>query len=228
MPDLPELMRVHDDDGSVLAKKYGPGVTNYYSGAPLNRLSFLREDYDFLSRAFSSPDTQFVALNDFAPLVRDKANLRPIRLEDFVSVSGSDPFKRPEKDLVAAYDSKVTTPLIVFLGIREDEVSEFKVREFQGCPWFAVDLTPKGSYADEARKVIEKITSSGCTFLKTARQNTLSSEFGKCQHNHSLALSLTRHYSFYIRTGQGHNRLEHPQPVLRRVRPPHAFCPRRL
>lgn len=228
MPEHPELMRVHDDDGSVLAKKYGPGVTNYYSGAPLNRLSFLREDYAFLSRAFSSPDAQFVALNDFAPLVRDKATIRPIRLEDFVSVSGPDPFKLPEKDLVAAYDSKVTIPLIVFLGIREDEVSEFKIREFRGCPWFAVDLTPKGSYADEARKVNDKLTSSGCTFLKSARQNTLSSEFGKCQHNCSLAFLLTQHRSFYIRSSQGHNGLEHPQPVLRGLWSPYALCPRWL
>ncbi|KAL2111401.1 hypothetical protein VUR80DRAFT_10124 [Thermomyces stellatus] len=176
MVDHPELMRVHDDDGSVLAKKYGPGVTNYYSGSPLNRLSFLREDHAVLSRAFSSPDAQFIALNDFAPLVQDSKTIRPIRLEDFVSVSGPEPFKLSEKELVAAYDSKATTPLIVFLGIREDEVSEFTVREFRGCPWFAVDLTPKGSYADKAQKVIDKLTSNGSFFLKAARQNTLRSE----------------------------------------------------
>lgn len=210
MPELPELMHVHDDDGSVLAKKYGPGVTNYYSGAPLNRLSFLRDDYTFLSRAFSSPDAQFVALNDFAPLVRDKTSLKPIRVEDFVSVSGPDPFKLSEKDLVAAYDSKVTTPLIVFLGIREDEVSEFKVRDFQGTPWFAVDLTPKGSYANEAQKVIEKLTGSGFTFHQSTRQNTLSAGYGKCQHDYSLGHSLTQHHSFYIWTSEGHHRLEHP------------------
>ena len=179
MPDHPELVRTHDDDGSVLAKKYGPGVTNYYSGSPLNRLSFLREDTDFLSRAFSSPDAQFVALDDFAPLVHDPATIRPIRLEDFVSVSGPDPFKLSEKDVIAAYDSKATSPLIIFLGIREDEVSEFHVRDFRGCPWFAVDLTPKGSYADAAQKVIEKLTSTGSTFHRSARQNTLSSELGK-------------------------------------------------
>ena len=179
MPEHPELMRAHDDDGSVLAKKYGPGVTNYYSGSPLNRLSFLREDNEFLARAFSSPDAQFVALNDFAPLVHDPATIRPIRLEDFVSVSGPEPFKLSGKELVAAYDSRVTNPLIVFLGIREDEVSEFKVRDFRGCPWFAVDLTPRGSYADAAQKVIEKLTSDGSTFLKSARQNTLSSELGR-------------------------------------------------
>lgn len=201
MVDHPELMRVHDDDGSVLAKKYGPGVTNYYSGSPLNRLSFLREDHAVLSRAFSSPDAQFIALNDFAPLVQDSKTIRPIRLEDFVSVSGPEPFKLSEKELVAAYDSKATTPLIVFLGIREDEVSEFTVREFRGCPWFAVDLTPKGSYADKAQKVIDKLTSNGSFFLKAARQNTLRSELGKCHCvSRSPAPSLTRYHSGDIRT----------------------------
>lgn len=202
MPDHPELMRAHDDDGSVLAKKYGPGVTNYYAGSPLNRLSFLREDNEFLSRAFSSPDAQFVALHDFSPLVHDPATIRPIRLEDFVSVSGPEPFKLSEKELVAAYDSKATTPLIVFLGIREDEVSEFKVRNFRGCPWFAVDLTPKGSYADAAQKVIENLTSSGSTFLKSARQNTLSSELGKSSSPLGLSYSSTNPSSQRLYTGR--------------------------
>lgn len=179
MPGIPDLMRVHDDDGSVLAQKFGPGVTNYYSGSPLNRVSFLRDDNAFLSRAFTSPDAQFVALNEFAPLVTDATTLKPIRLEDFVSVSGPDPFNKSMKDTIAAYDSKATKPLVVFLGIREDEVSEFKIREFQGCPWFGVDLTPRGTYADAAKKVIEKLTSNGAFFLQSARQNTLSSELGK-------------------------------------------------
>lgn len=179
VPEAPDLLRLHDDDGSVLAQKFGPGVTNYYSGSPLNRLSFLRDDNAVLSRAFTSPDAQFVALNDFAPLASDTKTLKPIRLEDFVSVSGPDPFNKSVKDTIAAYDSKATKPLVIFLGIREDEVSEFKVREFQGCPWFAVDLTPRGTYADAAKKVIEKLTSNGSFFLQSARQNTLTSELGK-------------------------------------------------
>lgn len=231
MNGSPELMRVHDDDGSVLAKKYGPGVTNYYSGSPLNRLSFLREDYAFLSRAFSSPDAQFIVLNDFAPLVQDPATIRPVRLEDFVSVSGPDPFKLSEKELAEAYDSKATTPLIVFLGIREDEVSEFRIREFRGCPWFAVDLTPKGSYADAAQKVIEQLTSNGSTFLRSVRQSTLSSELGK--------LLIPAWASFLIPTdqtchsgdiwpGEGHRGLEQPQPVLRGLWKSYPGRPRRL
>lgn len=215
MPEIPDLMQVHNDDGSVLAQKFGPGVTNYYSGSPLNRLSFLREDNAFLSRAFTSPDAQFVALNEFAPLASDTKTLKPIRLEDFVSVSGPDPFNKSVKDTIAAYDSKATKPLVVFLGIREDEVSEFKIREFQGCPWFAVDLTPRGTYADEAKKVIEKLTSNGSFFLQSARQNTLSSELGKSSPAVSCSAPtsqsfLTHHHSGGIRTGQGCDGLEPP------------------
>ncbi|SPO02780.1 related to NADH pyrophosphatase [Cephalotrichum gorgonifer] len=175
MAPLPELIPVRDD-GSVLSKKFGSGVNNYYSGCPLNRVSFLREDYGFLSSAFTSSEAQFIVLNDFAPLVHDLATIKAVRREDLISVTGPDPFKLSEKELVSAYDSKVASPLVVFLGIWEDEVSQFKIREFRGRPWFSVDLTPRGSYADAAQSVIKKLTSDGSFFMKGARQNTLGSE----------------------------------------------------
>ncbi|PKS12667.1 hypothetical protein jhhlp_000875 [Lomentospora prolificans] len=173
----PVLARVHDDDGSVLSKKCGPGLTNYYSGSPLNRVSFLREDHGFLSAAFSSPEAQFIVLHDFAPLIHDPTTLKPVRRDDVTPITGTDPFGSSEKDLVSAFDSTVTKPLIVFLGIWEDPEAEFQHRTFRGRPWFAVDITPRGSFADIAQSLIDTLTKDGSTFLRNTRQNTLTADF---------------------------------------------------
>lgn len=173
----PVLACVHDDDGSALSKKFGPGLTNYYSGSPLNRVSFLREDHGFISAAFSSPDAQFIVLHDFSPLVQDSATIKPVGREDILSITGENPFGSSEKELMAAFDSTVTKPLIIFLGIWEDPAAGFQHRTFCGKPWFAVDATPRGSFADAATALIDSLAKDGCTFLKSTRQNTLRADF---------------------------------------------------
>lgn len=174
----PVLACVHDDDGSALSKKFGPGLTNYYSGSPLNRVSFLREDHGFISAAFSSPDAQFIVLHDFSPLVQDSATIKAVGREDILSITGENPFGSSEKELMAAFDSTVTKPLIIFLGIWEDPAAGFQHRTFRGKPWFAVDATPRGSFADAATALIDSLAKDGCTFLKSTRQNTLRADFG--------------------------------------------------
>ena len=65
VPELPALA----DDGSMLGRKFGREVANYFSGSPLNRVSFLRTDHAFLQTAFSHPAARFLLLHDLNPLV---------------------------------------------------------------------------------------------------------------------------------------------------------------
>lgn len=45
----------HPDVDSMLSRKFGKEVANYFSGSPLNRLAFLRADNVFLSKALKHP-----------------------------------------------------------------------------------------------------------------------------------------------------------------------------
>ncbi|KAA6413234.1 MAG: NADH pyrophosphatase [Lasallia pustulata] len=72
-PELPEP--AHPDLDSMLTRKFGKEVANYFSGSPLNRVSFLRTDQPFLSAALQHPSTTFLLFNDLSPLT-----LSPTRL----------------------------------------------------------------------------------------------------------------------------------------------------
>jgi NAD+ diphosphatase len=119
---LPTLAAIHDEDTSALTQKFGPGLTNYFSGSPLNRLSFLRGDPAFLTAAASHPQARFVILNEFAPLVRDVTSLHCVGLEHVADVTGREPFKLSEEEACQQFDSsKGEGPILVFLGLWEKE-----------------------------------------------------------------------------------------------------------
>ena len=62
VPDLPVL----PEDDSMLTRKFGREVANYFSGSPLNRVSFLRTNYGFLAAAFAHPTTRILPMNGLA------------------------------------------------------------------------------------------------------------------------------------------------------------------
>lgn len=179
------------EDKSLLTKKYGKEVVNYFGGSNLNRFSFLRTDHPFLSKAFSHEDTLFLVLNDLAPLIRSPSQLHTVSASYIIPLTGSEPFKKSEEEMIRDYDSEQTMPLIIFLGIREGDDASFQHGRYRGRPFFAVDVTPRGSYADVANTVIEKLTADGSVFKQTVRNITLSSTEGtphpsfryvNCQH----------------------------------------------
>ena len=197
---LPDLANVYDDDASELSRKFGPGITNYFSGSPLNRLSFLRHDPTFLTAAFSSPQAQFVVLNDFAPLVQDVAQLRCLALGDISPLTGTEPFKLSEEEAGKSYDSTAPAqPVLIFLGLWEEAeangkeengdgyAEQFQYRGFKGRPWFAVDITPRGPYSEAAQSLITRLETkgpddegkTGSFFLQGTRQNSLNALHGE-------------------------------------------------
>ncbi|OBT78706.1 hypothetical protein VF21_02333 [Pseudogymnoascus sp. 05NY08] len=159
---------------SMLTRKFGPEVQNYFSGSPLNRLSFLRTDHAFLAAALTHPSTAFVAVDDLAPAARDAANLAYVSHADLSAVIGENPFAKTEAEVIAAYNSKVASPLVLFLGLNDKRHEGFEYKAYKGVPYFAVDITPKGSNEEAAKGVIETLKAKNMIFLQGRSAMTLN------------------------------------------------------
>ncbi|KAI1304356.1 NUDIX hydrolase domain-like protein [Xylaria venustula] len=170
IPDLPLLAT----DDSMLSRKFGREVANYFSGSPLNRVSFLRADQAFLIAAFAHPSTSFLLLDNYSPLAKDTTTLAYVSKEDIVPLTGPNPFKKTEEEQIKSFNSTVTQPIVLFLGLDEKKPG-FEYREYKGRPYFAVDVTPKGSIEEKAKSVIEAVKAKhGVSFTPGARLLTLN------------------------------------------------------
>ncbi|KAI9784893.1 MAG: NADH pyrophosphatase [Peltula sp. TS41687] len=167
MPDQPDLPEpAYPELDSMLSRRFGKEVANYFSGSPLNRVSFLRTDHHFLSAAVQHPTTSFLLFNNLAPLGKDPGTLAYVRHADVKPLIGDDPYSRTESQLIAEYNSSVTIPQLVFLGIDEkskDGGLQWKV--YRGAPYFALDVTPKGTVEKASQGIIAEMHSRGLTFL---------------------------------------------------------------
>ncbi|KAI5364838.1 Putative NUDIX hydrolase domain, NADH pyrophosphatase-like, Zinc ribbon, NADH pyrophosphatase [Septoria linicola] len=164
-PENPEP--AHHDVDSMLSRKFGKEVANYFSGSPLNRLGFLRGDHKFLSQALKHASTSFLLCNELQPLVQSgtaegKGKLQYVKYEDVKSIIGEDPFELSEKDYVEAYSSDKYIPQMIFLGIDEKATNglEYQAKNlYKGAPYFAVDVTPRENVADACTALIERLKS---------------------------------------------------------------------
>jgi NAD+ diphosphatase len=167
-PDLPLL----PTDDSMLSVKFGREIANYFSGSPLNRLSFLRSDNGFLRAAFSHPSAAFLLMNSLNPLVKDESHLAFVSKPDVESLTGSDPFEKTEEELAKEFNSEKTQPLILFLGVDDRSLlptngtgsEQFKYKEYTGNPYFAVDVTPRGTLSEAANGLINKLKEKNLSF----------------------------------------------------------------
>lgn len=144
----------------------------------MNRVSFLRPDHDFLSQALKHPSTTFLLFNNLDPLVKSKDQLAHRKFADVKSIIGEDPFNRTEEDTIAQYNSSLYQPQIIFLGLDERTKGFVYKEHYKGQPWFAVDITPKGSVKDAAEKLIEQLKSEGLDFSLGRMAMSLPAEQG--------------------------------------------------
>lgn len=159
-------------DDSMLSVRFGREIANYFSGSPLNRLSFLRTDHDFLRAAFSHPSTGFLLMNSLNPLTKDDSHVAFVSHPDVEALTGADPFAKPEEDLIKDFDSSKTQPLILFLGVDDKDLlpsngtesGTFKYKEYNGSPYFAVDVTPRGTLTEAANGIIAALAAKGLSF----------------------------------------------------------------
>lgn len=170
-PDLPQP--AHPDVDSMLARKFGREVANYFSGSPLNRLGFLRNDHIFLGKALKHPSTKFMLCKDLQPLVQTSENkkLAFVKFEDVKSIVGEDPYARDEKAMQEAYNSEEVVPQMIFLGIDEGDKEGLDYQgknKYIGAPYFAVDVSPKGSVKlkSACEELIKKVEKDGVCFGK--------------------------------------------------------------
>ncbi len=179
MPPQPELPDpAHHDLDSMLSRKFGREVANYFSGSPLNRVSFLRHNHDFITNALTHPSTSFLLFNDLAPLAKDPTQLDYVSHKDVKPLIGENPFDKSEEDLIKEYNSAVTLPLVLFLGLDEKKKDGFEHGIYKGRPFFAVDVTPKGTVEKQAKGVIEAVTASGSKFIEGRMHMTLNAPEG--------------------------------------------------
>ncbi|KAF2246234.1 hypothetical protein BU26DRAFT_542129 [Trematosphaeria pertusa] len=163
-PDLPEP--AHPDVDSMLSRKFGKEVANYFSGSPLNRVSFLRPDHSFLSAALKHPSSTFLLFNKLEPLIKSPTALATATYAEVRPIIGDDPFEKTEEDLIKEYNSSQYVPQIVFLGLDEKHEGFVYKDWYKGQPWFAVDVTPTKSVTEAAEKLIAELTGRGLEFSK--------------------------------------------------------------
>lgn len=165
----------------MMSRKYGREVVNYFSGSPLNRLSFLRTDHAFLRAAFSHSSARFLLLDNLNPLVEaDKSNLAFAKFDEVEPLTGSDPFAKTEEELIKDFNSEEPRPLIVFIGVDDKNQmpdsatgDAFQYRDYKGSPYFAVDVTPRGKLADKATGVATTVKARGLKFFQGIRPMSL-------------------------------------------------------
>lgn len=186
---LPVNPALQDDD-SMLTRKFGQEVVNYYSGTRLNRYSFLRADAAFLRRAALAPAARYVALNNLAAVVVDKSQLATFSYDDVKPLLGAEPpVVLEEKTVVAQFDSTKATPLVVFLGLVEGAIGgaadeDHKTVEIESTshgnvkaqPYFAVDVTPRDSYKEAAEEFQKTFEARGFSIENNPRAMALLPE----------------------------------------------------
>ncbi|KAI4147494.1 MAG: hypothetical protein L6R39_003092 [Caloplaca ligustica] len=170
-PVLPEP--AFPDLDSMLSRKFGREVANYFSGSPLNRVSFLRTDHTFLSAALKHPTTSFLLFNNLNPLARNPSNLSYISYADVTPLIGEDPYSKSEEQIISEYNSTITIPQLIFLGIDERNERGLTYNVYTGSPFFALDVTPKGTMTSQADTLIQAMESRGLRFIEGRIQASL-------------------------------------------------------
>jgi NAD+ diphosphatase len=206
VPDLPVVAALVSDD-SMLTRRFGKEVVNYYAGSSINRFSFLRADTGFLRKAAASPTARYMALSELCPLVVDKKTPAYFTFNEIQPLVGSEPFAQTEDEAIKNFDSTKTSPLIVFLGMleegNEDCISSTDHGDIQGHPYFAVDITPKGNHAEKAAGFLAEQEKKEITLDKNPRAMNYSPAAGKHQSSTNLTFE-TNVSSRFVRSSQIH------------------------
>lgn len=79
---------------------------------------------------------------------------------------GENPFEKTEEEIVKSFNSSVTLPLVLFLGLDEGKKEGFEHGIYTGTPYFAVDVTPRGTVEKEAKSLIESMKAKGLSFTE--------------------------------------------------------------
>ena len=99
-------------------------------------------------------------------MVTDPTKLKSVSYADVQPLIGEDPYAKSEADLISQYNSSTTIPQLLFLGLDETVKTGFSWNIYHGNPYFALDVTPKGSITSNAEKLIAHMKSQDIQFLE--------------------------------------------------------------
>jgi NAD+ diphosphatase len=133
----------------------------------------LRTNHLFLSAALKHPSTSFLLLNNLAPLAKDPTKLEYVSYEIVREVIGDDPYSKPEAEVIAEYNSTIITPQLLFLGLDERNKESFQWSTYRGSPFFALDVTPRGSTEVAVKSLIGRLEARGLQFVQGRLHMTL-------------------------------------------------------
>jgi NAD+ diphosphatase len=162
-PELPTP--AYSDVDSLLSRKFGREVANYFSASPLNRISFLRADYKFLSTAFNHSSTKFLLFKDLGPLTKSPSELAYASTSDVMKLVGENPFGLSEQEQLDNFKPSHITPQLAFLGLDERTPDIKVIDRYAGTPYFAIDVTPRAPYEVAATALAEHFTAQGNAFI---------------------------------------------------------------
>jgi NAD+ diphosphatase len=128
------------------------------------------------------PSARFVLLNNLAPLTPSPAQLHYAKYDEVRKLVPNDIFDVSEEDMIKNYDSRKTHPTLIFLGLDESlKEGGFTWKIYSGTPYFAVDVTPKGSEEQQtaAKDVISAMEAKGLSFFQARVVMSFSADEGK-------------------------------------------------
>ncbi len=192
------------------------------SGSPLNRVSFLRGDHSFVKQAFEHGTTQFMVFRNLSPLVKSPSEIAHAKYNDIKPIIPRNPYEKTEEEIIKEYNSLKSTPQLVFLGLDESKRDGLQYNNHIGAPQFAIDITPKGPYEEEAKGVIVELEKRGLTFVEGMRAMNFPANVGmwrKSPWNSQLIPS-----SRDLCNGQSLSRLECTEPLLWNLWPANSVC----
>lgn len=140
------------------------------AGSPLNRLSFLRSEHPFLSAALKHPSTRFVLLKDLAPLTKSPSELYYAKYDEVRKLVPENFFDKSEEEMIKQFDSRKTSAQLIFLGLDETRKQDgLAWKIYTGAPYFALDVTPKGSEEQQAnaKDIISTVVAKGLSFYQS-------------------------------------------------------------
>ena len=157
----------------------GLQIINYFGSAPLNRVAFLRGEHVFLSQAVQHPTTRFMLFKDLSPLCKSPTEVSYASYSDVRSLIGGDPYSKSEKEMIEEYNSSKATPQLIFLGLEESKKDGLTYKHFTGAPHFAVDITPRSGYEDEANELLSTMEKRGAKPLEGLRAMRFPADIGE-------------------------------------------------
>ena len=113
-------------------------------------------------------------------MAKDPSHLAYASHDEIKSLTGENPFEKTEAELVKEFNSSITLPLVLFLGLDERRKDGFTHGIYRGSPYFAIDITPKGSIRGKAESTIEAMKAKGMIFLEGRTAMGMNAPEGKC------------------------------------------------